>query len=407
MPAVSLNSTRDFLRLVAQRFVATRCPQVAGSLAFTTLLALVPLVTVVIALFSNFPAFAELGTSLKIFLLENLLPDRAGKIIATYAFQFSQKAAKLTLIGTGALVVTALMLLMTIDRVFNQIWGVHRPRPLLTRLTVHWSTLTLGPVALGASALATGHLVASSVALAGKGSWVVEFFSTLVSAGLLCVVFTFLYYAIPNHKVRPAHALAGGTTAALAFLLMQQLFALFLARIPTYTLIYGTFATVPIFLLWLYLSWVVILLGAILCAALPGFFERTRVLTPFAGDRAWAATTVLTMLARAQAEGRTVAFEPLIGAARLNGNEGESLLGELCEAGWVARTEDGNWLLTRDATRIGLADVLCRLALSPEAWRKAGRNDLSRDTAERIESALRTADISIAALAAEQTQPRS
>ncbi|WP_169255575.1 YihY family inner membrane protein [Aromatoleum toluvorans] len=397
-----LNSARDFLRLVAQRFVATRCPQVAGSLAFTTLLALVPLVTVVIALFSNFPAFAELGTSLKTFLLANLLPDRAGRIIATYAFQFSQKAAKLTLIGTAALVVTALMLLMTIDRVFNQIWGVRRPRPLLARLTVHWSTLTLGPVALGASAFATGQLVASSITLAGKGSWIVDFFSTLASAGLLCVVFTFLYYAVPNHKVRPTHALAGGTTAALAFLLMQQLFGLFLARIPTYTLIYGTFATVPIFLLWLYLSWVVILLGAILAASLPGFFERTRVLVPFAGDRAWAATTVLAMLARAQAEGRSVAFEPLIEAARLNANEGESLLGDLCEAGWAARTEDGNWLLTRDAASIGIADVVCRLALSPTGWRKAGHNELSRDTADRIENALRAADISIAELAARQ-----
>jgi membrane protein len=97
------NSARDFLRLLADRFVATRCPQVAGSLTFTTLLAVVPLVTVAIALFSNFTAFASVGTSLKIFLLENLLPDRAGQIIATYALQFSEKAGKLTAIGSGML----------------------------------------------------------------------------------------------------------------------------------------------------------------------------------------------------------------------------------------------------------------------------------------------------------------
>lgn len=398
-----LNPTRDFLRLLAERFVATRCPQVAGSLAFTTLLALVPLVTVVIALFSNFPAFAELGTSLKIFLLENLLPDRAGKIIATYAFQFSQKAAKLTLIGTAALVVTALMLLMTIDRVFNQIWGVRRPRPLLTRLTVHWFVLTLGPVALGASVLATGHLVASSVAFAGKDSWLGEFFSTVVSPVLLCTVFTFLYYSVPNHRVRVAHAFAGGIAATLAFLLMQQLFGLFLARIPTYTLIYGTFATLPIFLLWLYLSWVVILLGAILSASLPGFLERSRVLSPFPGDRAWAATAILAALAAAQRDGRPLAFEPLIACAGISSNEGETLLGDMCEAGWLARTDEGSWLLSRAAAGISLADIVSRFALSTAGWRKAGASGLSRQTADRLEDALRAADISLAALAVPPT----
>jgi len=402
-----LNPVREFLRLLTERFVATRCPQVAGSLAFTTLLAIVPLVTVVIALFSNFPAFADLGTSLKIFLLENLLPDRAGKIIATYAFQFSQKAAKLTLIGTALLVVTALMLMMTIDRVFNQIWGVRRPRPLLTRLTVHWFTLTLGPLALGASVLATGHLVASSIELAGKDSWLGEFSSTVVSPVLLCSLFSFLYYAVPNHRVRIAHALAGGIAATLAFLLMQQLFGLFIARIPTYTLIYGTFATLPIFLVWLYLSWVVILLGAILSASLPGFFERTRVLGPFAGDRAWAAMTMLVELARAQSEGRTLAFDPLLECARINSNEGETLLGEMREAGWVARTEEGNWLLSRNAAEIGLADIMGRFALSAAGWRNAGCNELSRQTAERLEAALRAADLPLAALAPQAMRPEA
>jgi membrane protein len=402
-----LNPVRDFLRLLAERFVATRCPQVAGSLAFTTLLAIVPLVTVVIALFSNFPAFADLGTSLKIFLLENLLPDRAGKIIATYAFQFSQKAAKLTLIGTALLVVTALMLMMTIDRVFNQIWGVRRPRPLLARLTVHWFTLTVGPVALGASALATGQLVASSIELAGKNSWLGEFSATAVSPVLLCLLFSFLYYAVPNHRVRVAHAAAGGVAATIAFLLMQQLFGVFIARIPTYTLIYGTFATLPIFLVWLYLSWVVILLGAILSASLPGFFERTRVLAPFAGDRAWAAMTILVELARAQGEGRTMAFDPLLACARVNSNEGEALLGEMREAGWVARTEEGNWLLSRNAADIGLADIVGRFVLSTAGWRNAGCNELSRQTAERLDGALRAADLPLAALAPQVMRPKA
>ncbi|HJV27238.1 MAG TPA: YihY family inner membrane protein [Aromatoleum sp.] len=394
-----LRPLRDFAQLLARQFVANRCPQVAGSLAFTTLLAIVPLVTVVIALFSNFPAFSALGISLKTFLLENLLPDRAGKIIATYAFQFSQKAAKLTLIGTGALVVTALMLLMTIDRVFNQIWGVRRPRPLLTRLTVHWFTLTLGPVALGATALATGHLVATSVAMVGNISWLAEFSSTGVSSALLCALFTFLYYGVPNHPVRPSHALCGGIAATGFFLLMQQLFGLFISRIPTYTLIYGTFATLPIFLLWLYLSWVVILLGAIIVASLPCFFERTRIAPPFPGDRAWTAVTMLVALAEAQCRGRPLAFESLLERARIGSHDGEQLLGELRDAGWVAQTEDGEWLLSRNSADIGLAAVISRFALSPADWRNVGNDRIASDTALRLEAALRTADQPIFVLA--------
>lgn len=394
---MSLRSLQDFLRLLAERFVATRCPQVAGSLAFTTLLAIVPLVTVVIALFSNFPAFAELGTSLKIFLLENLLPDRAGKIIATYAFQFSQKAAKLTLLGTSLLVITAMMLLLTIDRVFNQIWGVRRPRPLLARVTVHWFTLTLGPLALGASVLATGQIIATSASFVSKGSWLIDFSGTAVSSVLLCALFSFLYYGVPNHPVRPAHALAGGVVASALLLITQQLFGLFIAGMPTYALIYGTFATLPIFLVWLYLSWVVILLGAIVAAALPGFFERTRVLPPFPGDRTWAALTMLASLAEAQRDGRRSDFETLLEHARINSNDGERLLGDLCEAGWAARTDDGHWLLVRKAENIGVAEVIRRFSLATPAFKSAG-GIAGQAVGERLEQALKQADLSLAAL---------
>lgn len=394
-----LTAARDFMRLLAGRFVATRCPQVAGSLAFTTLLAIVPLVTVILALFSNFPAFSGLSASLRTFLLENLLPERAGQIIATYAFQFSQQATGLTLIGIVLLVLTALMLLMTIDHVFNHIWGVSRPRPLLTRLLVHWFALTLGPIALGGSALATGHLVATSIALAGEGSWIGQTFPRLVPSVLLGSLFSVLYYVVPNHPVRMLHALAGGVAAAVAFVLMQRLFGLFIVRIPTYTLIYGTFAALPIFLVWLYLSWVVILLGAALSATLPSFFERARLLPAFPGDRAWAALTMLITLAEAQHAGTTLPFATLHARARVSSNEGEILLGEMRDAGWVAHTEEGNWLLSRQAAEIGLAAVVNRFALSPTAWQDAsGGDEASLRIAERLATALRSADLPLSAL---------
>lgn len=393
-----LHSTRDFLRLIAARFAATRCPQVAGSLAFTTLLALVPLITVAIAVFGNLPGMDKLGASLKVFLLENLLPDRAGRIITTYALQFSQKAARLTVIGTAMLAITALMLLGTIERVFNQIWGVRHPRPLLMRITVSWFMLSLGPVVLGGSVVATGYLVTTSMEWSEHLPWIGEVAARLLPPLLLGALFTFLYYAVPNHPVRALHALAGGLAAALVFLLMQRAFGLFIARFPTYTLIYGTFAALPIFLVWLYLSWVVVLLGALVAASLPAFLERQQIAPSFPGDRAWAAVEVLAGLAEAQRDGRPASFASLRRRASLAEHSAETLLEQLCEAGLTSRTEQGCWVLTRAATDIRLIEVLERFALDPAAWSNASKGNPSGAVALRLRDSLASADISIAEL---------
>ncbi|MBC9071108.1 YihY family inner membrane protein [Thauera sp. CAU 1555] len=399
-----LSATRDLARLLLTRFKATRCPQVAGSLAFTTLLALVPLVTVAIALFSNFPGFAELGTSLKIFLLENLLPERAGKIITTYALQFSQKATGLTLLGTALLVVTALMLLSTIERVFNQIWGVRQPRPLLFRIAVYWFALTLGPLVLGASVFASGYLVSASMELVDHVPWLGEMAARLLPPLMLGLLFSYLYFAVPNHPVRALHALAGGLAAAIAFFLMQRAFGLFIARFPTYTLVYGAFAALPIFLVWLYLSWVIVLLGALLSATLPAFIERRRVAPPFPGDRTHAATSMLVDLASAQRTGESAEFRHLQGRVGLPDDQCEAVLGAMCEAGWVARTENGHWVLSIAPDRLRLSDIIAQFALSPQAWLDtAGQSAPARTAATRFSAALQQADISLADLLDNQT----
>lgn len=393
-----LHITRDFLRMLAERFAATRCPQVAGSLAFTTLLALVPLITVAIAVFGNLPGMDKLGASLKVFLLENLLPDRAGRIITTYALQFSQKAARLTVIGIAMLAITALMLLGTIERVFNQIWGVRHPRPLLVRITVSWFMLSLGPVVLGGSVVATGYLVTTSMEWSEHLPWIGEVAASLLPPLLLGSLFSFLYYAVPNHPVRMLHAIAGGLAAALAFVLMQRAFGLFIARFPTYTLIYGTFAALPIFLVWLYLSWVVVLLGALIAASLPAFLERQRIAPSFPGDRAWAAVEILAALADAQREGRPAGFAWLRRHASLPEHSAETLLENLCEAGLASRTEDGSWVLTRAAADIRLLDVFERFALNPAAWAMASEGKHGALVAQRLQASLRMADLSLAEL---------
>ena len=389
------DALRDFLHLFAERFTATRCPQVAGSLAFTTLLALVPLVAVTIGVFGNLPGMDQLGASLKSFLLQNLLPERAGRIITTYALQFSQKAGQLTLIGTGMLAITALLLLSTIEKVFNLIWGVRRPRPMLMRLTVSWFVLTLGPIVFGASVIATGYLVTTSMEWADHLPWIGEVAARLLPPLLLGGLFSFLYYAVPNHPVRPLHAVAGGLAAAVVFFLMQRAFGMFIASFPTYTLIYGTFAALPIFLIWLYLSWTVVLLGALVAAMLPAFLERQRITRPFPGDRAWAAIGMLATLGHAQHAGRRASFELLRGSTGLAEHAAESLLAGLCDAGWATRTEEGDWVLTQAAHSIHIRTVIERFVLDPTAWLAAAGEGAPATVAHRLQDWLAAADMTL------------
>ncbi|MFN3985185.1 MAG: YihY family inner membrane protein [Rhodocyclaceae bacterium] len=402
-----LFALRDFLALLYDRFVATRCPQVAGSLTYTTLLAIVPLVTVTIALFSNFPAFSDLGEALSVFLQTNILPDRAGQIVATYALQFSEKAAQLTLIGTVMLVVTVLLLLHTIDSVFNDIWGVRTPRPWLTRLTVYWVALSLGPIALAGSVFATGRLVATSIEWIAKGVDVSAISSWIVPLGLLGALFSFLYYAVPNHPVRLVHALIGGFTAALGFILMQRLFGLFIARFPTYTLVYGTFAALPIFLVWLYMSWVVVLLGAILAATFPSFFERKLTLGANPGDKAWAALDMLAALTRARRAGGSADFETLRAHAGVSQDVAESILGEMRDIGWVARTDEHGWVLAKNADLLTLAHVIDQFALSPGRWLAANGGEYAHPAARRLDEGIRAANLTITELANAADTPQS
>lgn len=258
----------EFLARCSARFREERCAQAAASLAFTTLLALVPLVTVALALLSHFDIFSALGAALRNFLLANLLPEKAGKVIAAYTLQFSQKTGRLTLLGMVMLVATALLLLLSIDRVFGRIWRVRQPRPLLRRILVYLGVLLLGPVVVGSCIAALTYLLTASLGLVNEPRWMTNFLLKALPALLLAVLCAVIYYAMPYRPVAPRHALAGGLVTAVGLALLQRGFAVYIAAFPNYTLIYGAFATVPIFLVWLYLSWLVVLAGALTTAVL-------------------------------------------------------------------------------------------------------------------------------------------
>lgn len=258
----------DFLTRCIARFREERCAQAAASLAFTTLLALVPLVTVALVLITHFDLFSALGTVLRNFLLANLLPEKAGKVIAAYALQFSQKAGRLTILGMTMLVATALLQLLSIDRVFGRIWRVRQPRPLFRRILVYLGVLLLGPVVVGGCVAAATYVLTASLGLVDEPRWMTHFLLKALPALLLAAMCGLIYYAMPYRPVAPRHALVGGLVAACGFLLLQRGFGIYIAAFPGYTLIYGAFATVPIFLVWLYLSWLVVLVGALTTAIL-------------------------------------------------------------------------------------------------------------------------------------------
>ncbi len=252
---------------VLQRFAQDRCQRVAGALSFTTLLSIVPLTAVLLAVLSLFPVFSTWMTVIQDFIYTNFVPA-AGDLVQKHLTQFATKAGRLTTIGLLFLIATAVMLMATIEDAFNDIWRVRNTRKLLHRFLSYWALLTLGPILLAVSLSLTSQLIAlhsfdrAVVSALDRVLDVVLPLLFEVGAAVL------LYMVVPNAPVRWRHALAGGVFAAVLLEVAKQLFAMLMKYFATYQLIYGALAALPIFLIWIYISWVIILLGAIVAASL-------------------------------------------------------------------------------------------------------------------------------------------
>jgi membrane protein len=254
---------------VVRRFRGDRLAQTAAALSFATLLGLVPMIVVAASLIEHLPFAAGIASALEKFLLANLLPEKAGAVIARVVGQFADRAGRVTMIGVGALAATALMQMLTIEHAFNVIWKVRAPRSLLRRIAIHGIVLVLGPLIFGASLLGVTYLVSASLGVVDEAPWVASFVVRALSFASLAGLLLLAYWGVPNRAVSVWHAAVGGVLAAAGFLAMQKLFATYVVKFPTYTLVYGPFAAMPIFLVWLYASWTVILVGALVTAELP------------------------------------------------------------------------------------------------------------------------------------------
>jgi len=346
----------DLAWIVARRFYDDRCLQIAGSLTFTTLLAIVPLITVALMLISAFPVFSVLTGHLQEFVIKNMVPESAD-LIATYTGQFTANAAKLTAVGIVILAVTAIMLMMTIERAFNDIWRISHSRSVFQRVLIYWTLLTVGPVLIGASLSLTSWLVSLSLGLVSDIPGVGVALLKTVPIVLTALALALLYVTMPNRSVAIRDALAGGVLAGLAFEAMKRGFALYIMQFPTYKLVYGAFASVPIFLLWIYLSWLVVLFGAVVVATLPEWRERVGQGRTMPGADFFDALQILRILWQAQRDGQTVGLQRLHGAVRAPTERIEAIVDAMVGAAWVSRVLPAGWVLNRDPDTIKVEEV--------------------------------------------------
>ena len=368
---------RQFIRFllhVARRFNEDRCLQIASSLTFTTLLALVPLVTITLTLISAFPMFSGLGGQIHDFLLANMLPDKAGQIVSAYIEQFSGRAGQLTALGTAALAVTAFVTMYTIEQAFNSIWRVLRRRPVAQRILVYWAVLTLGPILIGASLSITSLVVGASLGVARQVPLAEETILRLVPFVLTCAAFTLLYYVVPNRPVEPRHALLGGLLAAVAFEFMKRGFAVYVAKFPTYTLVFGAFAAIPIFLLWVYFSWVVIVAGALIAALAPDFGVLRGSIGRFSESGFEEALALLLVLAQAQRGPEVLELRQIAQRVALTRDRAESLLERMANLGWLAKSTGDRYVLAYDPEKLRVADVYRQFVLEERRSTTAERN---------------------------------
>ena len=260
---------RDTLLTLRDRFREDHMGLTASSLTFTTSIALVPFFTVALAIFTAFPMFSKLQGALQGWLIESLIPDNIARQVLGYLTLFSRQANKLGVAGLAVLLVTAIALILTIDRTLNSIWRVKTPRPLPQRVLIYWAAITLGPLLLAVSLAGSSYVVSASSGLVGSMPVSLRFLLDVFQFALVAGGLAALYHYVPNTYVRWAHAWAGGVFVAAGIELAKKILSLYLSYVPTYSMIYGAFATLPILLVWLYVAWVIVLMGAVIAAYLP------------------------------------------------------------------------------------------------------------------------------------------
>jgi len=339
---------------VWKHFQEDRCFEEAASLGYTSLLAMIPLLAVVFGIVAAFPVFTDWSDKLQSFIFENFLPA-TGEQIVPYIDDFLNSISSLTLPGTVMLFVTALLLMFRIEVALNRIWRVDRNRTLTNRIVMYWAVLTLGPILMGAAVALSATKVLTALGLDGGVSPGLQNFGMFFLSWL---VFSLFFLLVPNRRVQIKHALIGAFLSAVLFEIAKAGFVAYVSN-ANYKVIYGALATVPIFLFWLYLVWIVVLFGASLAASLTTFSDYSKYDTEWP-DR-WEfqlAYRLVGHLWSAQREGKALNRTALL-ALEQQASELQivRLLSRLRDEHIVTLDEDGACFLTRDLEDMTLGEL--------------------------------------------------
>ena len=353
------------LRYLLNRFVEDRLNASAAALTFVSLFALVPLLTVTLSIASALPAAGNIEDKLNEFLLQFLLPESSTQVVQ-YLSTFISQARALTVFGVIILLVSAILMLRNVEKALNDIWRNRANRKPLASFLLYWAVLSLGPAAIGFGLGIRAYLFAATndwggLHLFGLGSLLISLLPFVISAiGLTC-----LYAVVPNCQVPLRHALIGGVFAAITFTLARMLFTAIMAK-SSYTLVYGAFAAVPLFLLWIYVTWIIVLIGAVLAHSLSAYQTEEQAQTP----TLMKALDILFLFWRAQKEGRGIAELEILRAndvlpGGIDADSWRSIRDTFSSAQLLKRLDRGHYLLSRDLHHFTLAELAELLRAEP------------------------------------------
>jgi membrane protein len=329
------------IRTLRERFREDRLGLTASSLTFTTTIALVPFITVALAVFTAFPMFAKFQDVLQKWLIESLVPDNIARQVLGYLNQFAGKASKLGAVGLAVLLGTALALVFTIDRTLNTIWRVRTARPFAQRVMIYWAAITLGPVLLAGSLSMTSYAVSLSKGVVGAMPGGVSLLLELLQFALMGAGMAALFRYVPNTHVRWGHAWIGGLFVSGGIEIAKKGLALYVSTVPTYSAVYGAFATLPILLIWIYVAWVIVLLGAALTAYLPSLLAGGTLRRLPHGWRFQISLEALQQLERARTGGgKGMTLDQLCHTLHVDPLRLEPLLQTLTSFDWIGRLNE-------------------------------------------------------------------
>ena len=357
----------NFARYVGNRYREDDCNRSAAALTYTSLFAVVPLMTLMYATLSMVPAMQSVSASIESFVCENCVPT-TGHEVQAYLQQFSQQARKLTGAGIGLLAVTAILMLRNIENIFNKIWRTRENRKGLSSFLLYWAMLSLGPLFIGLAFAITTYLLSLKVFTEQvDSSHIGQYLLTFAPYFLTSAAFTLIFTAVPNCKVPFKHAAIGGLLTSLCFEIAKYLFTLIVAN-ASFELIYGTFAAIPLFLMWIYLSWLIVLAGAEVVQALSAYH-------PNSGhdvDDFTLSLAILELLSRKHRQGIAVSDHLLLQKPWLldhysvSNDRWPSIRDKLLNAKLLGMTQSGDYVLGRDLHHFQLKELLHLLNMTAQ-----------------------------------------